>query len=167
VSPASKPEEPDVNDTLLVEAKCTESLISKFCLIASTYSLLTKELVLKPDLSLYPVGTVTVPVPCGERTILLLPAEVETVEPFKVKLSTTKEVIPAISVVVEPLVSVLLPSVMSLVATAPLVTVKFAVANEATPLLLVVASSAATVIVLSVTDVSIPSPPVKVKFHQY
>ena len=132
-------------------------------MIASTYSLLTKEFVVNPDLSLYPEGTVTVPVPCGERTILLLPAEVESVEPFKVKSSTTTEVRPAMSVVVEPLVNVLLPNVIVFVSTCPLVTVKFAVANEATPLLAVVASSPVIVIVLSVTDVSIPSPPVNVK----
>jgi hypothetical protein len=67
--------------------------------------------------------------------------------PLKFKLSTVNSVIPAIEVVVEPLVSVEEPRVIFFVETAPEVTVKFASANEETPLLVVEASSPATVIV--------------------
>ena len=51
--------------TLAVEATLTESFTSKPCLTASTYSFVANELVPNPALSLYPLGTVTVPVPCG------------------------------------------------------------------------------------------------------
>ena len=52
---------------LAVVATLTESLKSSPTLTASTYSFVTREVVPKPDLSLYPEGTVTVPVPFGER----------------------------------------------------------------------------------------------------
>ena len=75
--------------TLAVEATRTESFTSKPCLTASTYSFVANELVPNPALSLYPLGTVTVPVPCGVKSILLLLAVVDMEEPSRVKLSTT------------------------------------------------------------------------------
>ena len=74
---------------LAVEATLTESFTSKPCLTASTYSFVANELVPNPALSLYPPGTVTVPVPCGVKSILLLLPVVDKVEPSNCKLSTT------------------------------------------------------------------------------
>ena len=61
---------------LAVEAALTDSLTSSPCLTASTYSFVANELVPNPLLSLYPPGTVTVPVPCGVKLILLLLASI-------------------------------------------------------------------------------------------
>ena len=79
---------------LAVEAALTESLTSSPCLTASTYSFVANEFVPNPLLSLYPPGTVTVPVPCGVKLMLLLLAVVDIVAPSRVKLSTTSEASP-------------------------------------------------------------------------
>ena len=54
----------------------------------STYSFVAREFVPKPDLSLYPAGTVTVPVPLGERTSAPLELVVDIVLVSSVILST-------------------------------------------------------------------------------
>ena len=77
-----------------VVAATTDSFTSRPCFTASTYSLVANEFVPKPLLSLYPEGTVTVPVPCGDKTILLLLPVVDTVAPSNCKLSTTREASP-------------------------------------------------------------------------
>ena len=79
---------------LAVDATLTESLKSSPTLTASTYSFVTREVVPKPDLSLYPEGTVTVPVPFGERIKSPFEFVVEIVFALALILSTLKFVKP-------------------------------------------------------------------------
>ena len=58
--------------------------------IKSTYSFVVREFVPKPDLSLYPAGTLTAPVPLGVRVRAVSVAVIEIVDPSISILSTLK-----------------------------------------------------------------------------
>ena len=120
----------------------------------STYSFVAKLSAAKPLLSLYPLGTVTVPVPCGVNVIFLLLAVVEMSCPFKVKSSTTALVNPARSVFEAPKATEVEPIVILSFANFVLVTPPFASCVVPIP-----PSCTLIVIVFAVAAVSIvPSP---------
>ena len=143
-----------VADKFAVVAASTEFLTSKPCDTESTYALFAKELSVNPARSLYPAGTVTVPVEWGDNSIFLFEAVVEIVWPLIVMSSTTKEVIPAISVVVEPKVSVELPNVIVEFANFTFVTP--ASVNCVVPIELLPIENATWLFVTAVTTCVLP-----------
>ena len=74
---------------LAVVATLTDALTSSPVFTASTYSLVASDVAPKPDLSLYPLGTTTVPVPFGESVKLPFALVVEIVFASTLTLSTS------------------------------------------------------------------------------
>ena len=143
-----------VADKFAVVATLQLSFTSKPLEALSTYSFVASESEAKPALSLYPLGTVTVPVPCGVKVIFLFAADVAISCPSIVKWSTTTFVNPAMSVVVPPRVNAVEPKVTPSFASLAFVTALAASCVVQTP-----RSCTLIVTVLLVTAVSIvPSP---------